>query len=225
MPSNRHGWTRAVGEGLKSSEYMLPDIELLNDVKGFLDQEEGRRLYSLALEAGGYGPCLEIGSYCGKSALYLGAACRENHTVLFSIDHHHGSEEQQPGQAYFDPELWAPQSGTIDTFSFFRRSIERAGLEDVVLPVVCRSADVARVWRTPLGLVFIDGGHAYDTVMADFLGWAEHLVPGGYLLFHDIFADPAQGGQAPYLVYQMARSDRRFEELPMTKTLGVLRKK
>ncbi len=139
------------GEGLKCSEPMLPDIELLKDVKGFLDHEEGRRLYLLALEAGSYGPCLEIGSYCGKSALYLGAACRENQTVLFSIDHHHGSEEQQPGQAYFDPELWAPQSGTIDTFSFFRRSIERAGLEDVVLPVVCRSADVARVWRTPLG--------------------------------------------------------------------------
>ena len=204
---------------------MLPDTELLNDVKGFLDHAEGRRLYSLALDAGRYGPCLEIGSYCGKSALYLGAACRENRTVLFSIDHHRGSEEQQPGQAYFDPELWSPHRGAIDTFAFFRRTIERAGLEDVVLPLVCRSAVAARFWQTPLSLVFIDGGHAFDSVRADFLGWADHLVPGGYLLFHDIFTDAADGGQAPNDVYQIARSDHRFEEHPMTQTLGVLRKK
>ena len=204
---------------------MLPNTELLNDVKGFLDHAEGRRLYSLALDAGRYGPCLEIGSYCGKSALYLGAACRENRTVLFSIDHHRGSEEQQPGQVYFDPELWSPHRGAIDTFAFFRRTIERAGLEDVVLPLVCRSAVAARFWQTPLSLVFIDGGHAFDSVKADFLGWADHLVPGGYLLFHDIFTDPADGGQAPNDVYQIARFDQRFEEHPMTQTLGVLRKK
>ena len=204
---------------------MLPDIDLLNDVKGFLDHEEGRRLYSIALEAGHHGPCLEIGSYCGKSALYLGAACRENHTVLFSIDHHRGSEEQQPGEEYFDPELWAPSSGTVDTFSFFRRTIERAGLQDVVLPLVCRSAVAARYWRTPLSLVFIDGGHAYSSVMADFLGWADHLISGGFLLFHDLFTDAAKGGQGPMAVYQLARSKNCFEEHPMTKTLGVLRKK
>jgi predicted O-methyltransferase YrrM len=204
---------------------MLPNTELLNDVKGFLDHAEGRRLYLLALDAGRYGPCLEIGSYCGKSALYLGAACRENHTVLFSIDHHRGSEEQQPGQAYFDPELWSPYSGAIDTLAFFRRTIEKAGLQDVVLPLVCRSEIAARFWQIPLSLVFIDGGHTYDSVEADFLGWADHLVPGGYLLFHDIFFDAAEGGQAPHEVYQIARSDLRFEEYPMTKTLGVLRKK
>ncbi len=204
---------------------MLPYTELLKSVKGFLDPAEGRRLYLLALEAGRLGPCLEIGSYCGKSALYLGAACRENQTVLFSIDHHSGSEEQQPGEMYFDPELWAPHSGTIDTFPFFRRTIERAGLDGVVLPLVCRSEDVARFWRTPLSLVFIDGGHAYDTVKRDYLNWAAHLVPGGFLLFHDLFTDAADGGQAPYEVYQMARADHRFEECAMTKTLGVLQKK
>ena len=204
---------------------MLPEVELLKDVKGFLDHAEGRRLYSLALEAGCRGPCLEIGGYCGKSALYLGAACRQTGTVLFSVDHHRGSEEQQPGEPYFDPELWAPHCGMIDTFSFFRRTIARAGLEGVVLPLVCRSTDAARFWRTPLSLVFIDGGHAYDAVEADYLEWADHLVPGGYLLFHDVFTDASEGGQAPYQVYKTARTDRRFEECPMTKTLGVLRRK
>ena len=204
---------------------MLPGFELLDDVKGFLDYKEGQRLHLLALEAGRYGPCLEIGSYCGKSALYLGTACRENRTVLFSIDHHRGSEEQQPGQFYFDPELWAPDSGTIDTISYFRRTIERAGLEDVVLPIVCRSSVIARFWRTPLGLVFIDGSHDYESVLADFVGWKDKLVPGGYLIFHDIYTNPSKGGQAPNKVYQIARADSRFEEHPMTQTLGVLKKK
>jgi predicted O-methyltransferase YrrM len=203
---------------------MLPGSELLNNVKGFLDDTEGQRLHLLALEAGEHGPCLEIGSYCGKSALYLGAACRENRTVLFSIDHHRGSEEQQPGQSFFDPELWSPHSGTIDTISYFRRTIQRADLEDVVLPIVCRSSVAARFWQIPLGLVFIDGSHDYESVLADFIGWKDHLVPGGYLIFHDIYTDVAKGGLAPYKVYQLARTDNGFEERPMTHSLGVLKK-
>lgn len=204
---------------------MLPDPVLLQDVKGFLGEEEGRRIYTLALEVGGRGPCLEIGSYCGKSTLYLGAACRESASILFSVDHHRGSEEQQPGEEYFDPELWDPRSRTIDTLPTFRRTIARAGLEAVVVPLVCSSAVAARAWATPLSLVFIDGGHAEETVRADYLGWSDYLIPGGYLLFHDVFVDPARGGQAPFTVYRQARDDGRFDELSMTETLGVLRRK
>ena len=204
---------------------MLPDPGLLQDVKGFLGEEEGRRIYTLALEVGGRGPCLEIGSYCGKSTLYLGAACRESGSILFSVDHHRGSEEQQPGEEYFDPELWDPRSRSIDTLPTFRRTIARAGLEAVVVPLVCSSAVAARALATPLSLVFIDGGHAEETVRADYLGWSEYLISGGYLLFHDVFVDPARGGQAPFTVYRQARDDGRFDALSMTETLGVLRRK
>ncbi|MGB7918900.1 MAG: class I SAM-dependent methyltransferase [Desulfobacterales bacterium] len=204
---------------------MLPDPVLLQNVKGFLDEEEGRRIYALALEVGGLGPCLEIGSYCGKSTLYLGAACRESGSILFSVDHHRGSEEHQPGEEYFDPELWDPRSRSVDTLPAFRRTIARAGLEAFVVPMVCPSVVAARAWATPLGLVFIDGGHAEETVRADYLVWSDHLIPGGYLLFHDVFTDPARGGQAPFAAYRQARDDGRFDELSMTETLGVLRRK
>ena len=204
---------------------MLPDPKLIKSVKGFLDDAEGRRLYALALESGKRGACLEIGSYCGKSALYLGAACRRYRTVLFSIDHHRGSEEQQPGEAYFDPDLYDPLISQIDTSRYFRQTLVLAGLEDTVVPIVCGSELAARKWATPLSLVFIDGGHAYDTVAGDYSVWAPHIMPEGYLLFHDIFKDPQQGGQAPYKVYQLALESGNYQEHEMTGSLGVLQKR
>ncbi|MEJ2222673.1 MAG: class I SAM-dependent methyltransferase, partial [Desulfobacterales bacterium] len=101
------------------------DSELLNSTKGFLDDDEGRCLYDTALQASRTGPCLEIGSYCGKSTIYIGTACKKNDGILFSIDHHRGSEEQQPGQEYFDPALFDPETGRVDTFHEFRRTLER----------------------------------------------------------------------------------------------------
>jgi len=172
----------------------------IDHVKGFLDEREAECMYKLALEAGKKGPCLEIGSYCGKSSVYLGTACQENSTVLFSIDHHTGSEEQQPGEEYFDPDLLDQETGRIDTFKHFRKTIFDFNLDDTVIPVVGRSAPIGRIWKTPLSLLFIDGSHAYESVLSDYEIWAKNLIPGGYLLFHDIFPDPSKGGQAPYRV-------------------------
>ncbi len=198
---------------------------LLDSVKGFLDTEEGRRLYEVALSASRQGPCLEIGSYCGKSALYLGSACRETGGILFSIDHHRGSEEQQPGEGYFEPDTYDPRTAMIDTLPIFRKTIAMAGLENNVLPVVGRSEAVARFWSTPLSLVFIDGGHSFAAAVADYTAWAGHIMPGGYLLIHDIFKTPEEGGQAPHYVYQCALASGLFTELPMSQTLGVLQRR
>jgi MMP 1-O-methyltransferase len=203
---------------------ILP-FELIRKVKGFLDDEEGLFLYQAAKEAGRRGPCLEIGSYCGKSSIYLGSGCKEHNGILFSIDHHRGSEEQQLGEEYFDPDLLDKESGRIDTFPFLRRTIEEAGLEETVVPMVCDSALAARLWNTPLSLVFIDGGHSFQSVYSDYNGWAGHILPGGYLLIHDIFEDPQKGGRAPFQVYQLARASGLFLELPMVKTLGVLQRR
>ncbi|MBU1183435.1 MAG: class I SAM-dependent methyltransferase [Pseudomonadota bacterium] len=200
------------------------DDATIENVKGFLDPEEGMRLYDTALSVAGQGSCLEIGSYCGKSAIYLGTACREKNGVLFSIDHHSGSEEQQPGEEYFDPELFDYVSWRINTLEKFRKTLEKAGLEETVVPIVARSDVVARMWASPLHLVFIDGGHSYETALTDYNCWAKHIVSGGYLLIHDIFSDPAKGGQAPYRVYNHALESNLFKELPMTKTLGVLQR-
>ncbi len=140
------------------------------------------------------------------------------------MDHHRGSEEQQPGEEYFDPELFDGHAYQMDTFPLFRKTIDLFRLEDTVVPVVCRSEIAARAWATPLSLVFIDGGHAFETALTDYQSWAAHIVPQGYLLIHDIFQDPKDGGQAPYRVYQIAKASGLFQELPMTKTLGVLQR-
>ena len=203
------------------------DLErkFINSIKGFLDEKEGLQLYEIAVKASPRGPRLEIGSYCGKSTVYLAAACKKNDGILFSVDHHRGSEEQQPGQAYFDPELIDPQTGLLDTFKEFRKTIETAGLEDTVVPIVCRSEIAARLWATPLSLVFIDGGHSYEDVFTDYRVWSGHIMDRGYLIIHDIFKNPEKGGQAPYQVYKHAAASGRFRELPMIKTLGVLQRK
>ncbi|MEJ5359018.1 MAG: class I SAM-dependent methyltransferase [Desulfobacterales bacterium] len=200
------------------------DLALVLSVKGFLAAAEAEHLYRVGREAAPLGPCLEIGSYCGRSAVCLGTACAERGQVLFSVDHHRGSEEQQPGEAYFDPALFDPRRGGVDTLPGFRETLRRARLEETVVPIVCASALAARAWRTPLALVFIDGGHALETVLADYAGWSPHLVPGGFLLFHDVFEDPAQGGRAPYEVLKLALASGLFEPHSRVESLAVLRR-
>lgn len=201
----------------------IPDLRL-DDVKGFLPEEEGMHLYELAKEASRFGPCLEIGSYCGKSAVYIGMGCKENGSILFSIDHHRGSEEHQPGEEYHDQELFDQETGNMDSFKAFRKTIKEANLEDSVVPIVAKSELVAKCWATPLSMVFIDGGHSLEAALADYSSWASHVIPGGFLVIHDIFPDPAEGGQAPYTIYKLALASGLYEELPMVNTLGVLRR-
>ena len=193
-------------------------------VRGFLDPEEGARLYELAGEAADLGPCLEVGSYCGKSSLYLGAGVAKVGGQLFALDHHRGSEEHQQGEEYHDPDLFDAEVGAMDTLPELRRNLYRAGLEQHVVPLVTSSLNAGRYWRTPLGLVFIDGGHSFEAAMNDYRTWVPHIVVGGYLAVHDIFPDPADGGQAPYEIFKLALASGLFEDVGKTKTLGVLRR-
>jgi len=196
----------------------------VDTVKGFLDPAEGRALHDAALSAAALGPALEIGAYCGKSAVYIGAACKTAGTMLFSLDHHRGSEENQPGWQYHDAELWDAAAGALDTLPHLRRTLRRAGLEGVVTPVVGRSADIALVWRTPLGFLFIDGGHTMEAALGDYRGWTPHLLAGGTLAIHDVFPDPADGGRPPFEIYQRALASDLFEEIGAVKSLRLLRR-
>lgn len=187
---------------------------------GFMPPDEGLALHVAALSAP-EGPMLEIGSYCGKSAVYLGAAARERGSVLYSVDHHRGSEEHQPGEEYHDPEL-VDHAGRVDTFPAFRDTIEGAGLTDVVVAVVAASEVAARGWATPLGFLFLDGGHSQEVADADYDGWASHVATGGLLAIHDVFEDPAEGGRPPYIVYRRAIDSGGFTEVARAGSLRVL---
>ncbi len=195
-----------------------------DDVKGFLHPEEGNRLYELAKDASRLGPCLEVGSYCGKSTLYLGAGVRDAGGQLFALDHHRGSEEHQQGEEYHDPELFDRQLQRMDSLPELRRNVARAGLEEWVIPLVTSSTSAGRFWNIPLALVFIDGGHSLQAALNDYRVWSRHLVSGAILAIHDIFPDPADGGQAPYEIYQLALASGLFEDCGMTRTLAVLRR-
>jgi predicted O-methyltransferase YrrM len=196
---------------------------------GFMPEAEGLALGEAAREYAVAGPVLEVGSYCGKSAIYLAAGVRAARASgvrqpVVTIDHHRGSEEHQPGWEYHDPALVDPVTGRIDTLPRLRATLVAAGLEDDVVAVVGRSADVARFWRTPLGLLFIDGGHSEAAAQADYAGWAPWVAPGGALAIHDVFPDPADGGRPPFLIYQRALASGAFTEVAVTGSLRILKR-
>ncbi|MFG2374427.1 class I SAM-dependent methyltransferase [Streptomyces sp. NPDC048504] len=195
--------------------------------KGFMPVGEGLALYDAAVEAGGLGlPLLEVGTYCGRSTILLADAAREAGVTALTLDHHRGSEEQQPGWEYHDPETVDPEIGLMDTLPTFRRTLRKAGLEEHVVALVGRSPQVSRIWGTPLGLVFIDGGHTDEHANGDYEGWAPHVAEGGLLVIHDVFPEPEDEftGQAPYRVYLRALESGAFAEVSVTDSLRVLRR-
>jgi predicted O-methyltransferase YrrM len=199
-------------------------LELARVTKGFMPDEEGALLHRVALERLPHGPALEVGGYCGKSAVYLGAAALETGGTVFSVDHHRGSEENQEGWQYHDPDLADREFGRLDTLPAFRRTIARAGLEDHVVAVVGGSTTVSAHWRTPLSLLFVDGGHTDEHVTADYEGFGRWVAAGATLAFHDIYPDPSDGGQAPYGVFCRAVDDGDFVEVAALGSMRVLRR-
>jgi predicted O-methyltransferase YrrM len=193
--------------------------------KGFLDEAEGQRLYELAYEHARLGPVVEIGSYCGKSSVYVGSGAKAGGGTLVCVDHHRGNEEQQPGWEYHDPDLMDAEAGAMDSLRFLRRTLRQADLEDTTVVMVTTSRTASALCPGPFGMVFIDGGHTFEAAETDLACWADKVAPGGILAIHDLFPDPASGGQAPITIYRRALASGRFDELPTTKTLGVLRRR
>ena len=197
-------------------------FDLAEQAIGFMPVDEGRALYDAVLRYAADGIVVEIGTYCGKSSIYLGAAARENGATVYTIDHHHGSEEHQPGWEYHDTSLVDPETGRFDTLLTFRRTLVRAELTDTVIGVVGSSVTVARHWCSPIRMLFIDGGHTEAAAQRDYDGWAHWVAPGGVLAIHDVFPDPADGGQAPFHIYRKALDSGNFREVGALGSLRLL---
>ncbi|MDH6245364.1 putative O-methyltransferase YrrM [Mycobacterium sp. OTB74] len=197
-------------------------FELAEKVTGFMPADEGRALYDAAVRYLGDGAGVEIGTYCGKSTLMLGAAARQTGGVIYTVDHHHGSEEHQVGWEYHDSSMVDPVTGLFDTLPRLRHTLDAAGLDENVIAVVGKSVVVARSWRTPLRFLFIDGGHTEEAAQRDFDGWARWVEVGGALVIHDVFPNPEDGGQAPFHIYQKALATGDFTEVGAYGSMRIL---
>ncbi|EHB53414.1 secreted protein [Mycolicibacterium rhodesiae JS60] len=197
-------------------------FELAEQIVGFMPADEGRALYEAALRYLDGGVAVEIGTYCGKSTVMFGAAAAATGSVLYTVDHHHGSEEHQAGWEFHDTTMVDPVSGRFDTLPTFRRTLDAADLDDTIVAVVGKSPVVARGWRTPLQLLFIDGGHSEAAAQQDLEGWAKWVDAGGALVIHDVFPDPRDGGRPPYNIYCRAVESGHFTEVGCTGSLRVL---
>jgi MMP 1-O-methyltransferase len=206
------------------SEVMMIDFKLAAAIKGFMHDDEALLLYNTSLKAAETGPILEIGSYCGKSAYFIGLAAKEKDSILFSVDHHKGSEEQQPGEEYFDPDLFDEKANRINTLPIFESTLEKTSLEEFVVPIAAKSATAGKMWSTPLSMLFIDGGHSLEDALRDYNTWEKHIFKDGFLVIHDIFFDPEKGGQAPRTVYEKALNSGKYESYAFEQTLGVLKR-
>jgi len=202
-------------------------IALAKTTTGFMPDDEGLALLEAAVRAGqafDQATFVEIGAWCGKSATYLGAAAEETGAVLFSLDHHHGSEENQAGWEHHDSSLVDPTTGRIDTLPHWRRAMIAADLESSVVGLVGDSPTVSSRWTTPLAFCFIDGGHGDEPAWADFRGWTPHVVEGGWLAIHDVFPNPADGGRPPYDIWCAALESGEFAEDGACGSLRILRR-
>ncbi|MBT5157659.1 MAG: class I SAM-dependent methyltransferase [Rhodobiaceae bacterium] len=195
----------------------------LDSVKGFLDAQEGEALFAVAQEMSPQGLCVEIGSYCGKSTVILGTACQQAGGVLLAIDHHRGSEENQPGEDYFDADLDDGEGG-MSSLLQFRATMRRAGLEDTVIPALSPSQVVQQLPLAAPAFVFIDGGHSMPAALADYRNWGTRVMRGGILAIHDVFPNVADGGRPPHEIYKLALHSGLFVEEKAVQSLRILRR-
>jgi predicted O-methyltransferase YrrM len=203
---------------------VTPELLAVADAtKGFLPADEAAALHEAALAAGP-GLWLEIGTYCGKSTVHLGAAARTAGAQLVTVDHHRGSEENQPGWEWHDASLVDPHTGRLETLPSLRRTLWDAGLDDVVTAVVGSTQQVGRWWSSPLAFLFLDGNHTEEVAQHDYAAFAPHVVTGGLLAVHDVFPDPKDGGQPPWHVVCRAVDSGAFSEVSVTGSLRVLRR-
>jgi predicted O-methyltransferase YrrM len=199
----------------------MNDLKKFDSIKGFLAHEEGLLLYELTKKYCLKNFAVEIGSYCGKSACYIGQACKENKTYLMTIDHHRGSEEQQYGEEYFDPDEYNYDKEIVDTLPTLLKNIQKFRFEEVILPVVNSSELASKEIENNIDLVFIDGSHTFESARKDYVSWKNKIRIGGILAIHDIYDSEVEGGQAPKEIYEKALSEN-FKLLKRVNSLVAL---
>lgn len=192
----------------------------IDNLKGFMPKHEGIALTKWSEKFSLIGPIMEIGSYCGKSAIYLSKGAILNDQLVYTIDHHFGSEEHQIKEEYFDSEIFDYKNQRVNTLPLLIKNINKIQVKNIV-PIVSNSVDIASKWNAKLGMVFIDGGHSFKAANNDYVSWSTKIKKNGALVIHDIFENPDEGGQAPFEIFQKALKNN-FEVYERVDTLACL---
>jgi len=161
--------------GKKMESIKIQEIKnIVGKVGGYLTDKEGELLYSLAKNCKGKGVIVEIGSYKGKSTIWLSRGSKAGNKIkVYAIDPHRGS-----------PELREKIQGKIWSYEEFKNNIEKAKVSDIIIPIITTSEEAAKYFEEPVELIFIDGNHSYDHIRLDFKLWFPKVVDCGFMAFH-----------------------------------------
>lgn len=196
----------------------------MKDVKGFLSDKEAKKLQELFLKVHHLGSVLEIGTYCGKSALNFSEVAKDVNGLIYTIDHHTGSEEHQLGEEYHDSELFDERLKKFNTLPEFLNNLKSKKMAKFIIPIIDKSQNASNFFSEKISLLFIDGGHSFETALSDYNAWKDKICADGLLVIHDVFPNPKDGGRPPYEIYTLARESKEFDDLGIYETLGILKK-
>ena len=194
------------------------------DVKGFLNDKEAKKLQELFLNVHHLGSVLEIGTYCGKSTLNFALVAKKINGLIYTVDHHTGSEEHQLGEEYHDEDLYDSRLEKFNTLPEFLKNLRSSNLGKYIIPILSKSSEASRTFSESISLLFIDGGHSHETALNDYNSWKDKICSGGLLVVHDVFPNPQDGGRPPFEIYSKAQKSKQFEDLGIYETLGILKK-
>lgn len=196
----------------------------MTEIKGFLSPKESKKLQELFQKVHKLGPILEIGTYCGKSAINFAEVAKKFNGLVFSVDHHTGSEEHQLGEEYHDDELFDKRLNKFNTLPEFLKNVILHKKSEYIIPILDESKKAAKRFFEEISLLFIDGGHSKKAALDDYYAWKDKICSGGLLVIHDVFPDPKDGGRPPFEIYSLASESGEFEDLGIYETLGILKR-
>jgi hypothetical protein len=144
--------------------------------------------------------------------------------LIFTVDHHTGSEEHQLGEEYHDEDLYDRRLEKFNTLPEFLTNLMLSNLGKYIIPILGKSSEASKTFSETISLLFIDGGHSHEAALSDYNSWKEKICSGGLLVIHDVFPNPQDGGRPPFEIYSEAQKSKQFEDLGIYKTLGILKK-
>jgi predicted O-methyltransferase YrrM len=183
--------------------------DLSDKVEGWLELSEGELLYDLAKGCRGTGAIVEIGSWKGKSTVWIAQGSKKgSRTKVFAVDPHVGSPEHQAAE------------GSVWTLREFEENMRKTGCSDIVEPIVKTSEAAAPGINMPVEFVFVDGAHEYEMVKLDFELWFPKLIEGGIVAFHDTIGWPGP----KRLVNELAAQSQQLSSFRFIHSIAYARK-